>query len=500
MTTTLPRRPGPFAGLVGDIPASLVVFLVALPLSLGIAVASGATPQAGLIAATIGGIVVGLLGGAPLQVSGPAAGLTVMVYGYVQQFGLASVGIVGAIAGGVQMLGGTMRLARAALAISPAVLHAMLAGIGILIALGQLHTILGGTPKSNALANLATLPAALAHADPGALLVGGITLAVLLAWPRLGRRLPFLPGSLVAILAGTLVSLLLPGDLARVTIAGSLLDAIRLPAFGDHEFTAYLGAGIALAVVASAESLLCAVATDQLHPGPRADLDRELVAQGIANTLSGLVGGLPITGVIVRSSANIASGARTKWSATLHGVWMAVFVLCFAGLLAHVPMAALGALLVQVGVKLVKIAEARKVASFGDLHVYLVTLLGVVFWNLLWGIGIGFALALLLLLRRTSRVELATTDHANGTLEVRVGGHLSFLAVPALVAQLGELPPRRTVHLHFEVDGLDHAAIEAVRSWRSGYEKAGGKVVKASLDRLWRELSGRGDQTPPAEE
>lgn len=474
-----------------DLPASLVVFLVALSLSLGIAVASGAPPLSGLIAAAVGGIVVGLFGGAPMQVSGPAAGLTVMVFGYVQQFGLPSLGVIVVIAGILQMTGGVLRLARAAMAMSPAVLHAMLAGIGVLITLGQVRGLFGAKPGKNAIDNLLTLPEVIANASAAPMIIGGTTLAVLLLWPKIEKKVPFIPGSLAAVLIGTLVSLVLPEGFPRVEITGSLIDAIHLPTFGDRQLTDFLGAGIALAIVASAESLLCAVATDNLHSGARANLDRELFGQGLGNTLSGLLGGLPITGVIVRSSANIAAGARTRWSAILHGVWMAVFVLFFSALLTKVPMAALAALLVQVGVKLVKIKEIKKVAAFGDLLVYLVTIGGVVFWNLLWGIATGFGLAIALLLKRISSIEVTSTEQANGEVEVRVCGNLSFLSVPSLVARLRELPPKRTLLVRFEIEGLDHAAVEAVRSWRVGYEKSGGKVVKAPLDELWREMVGR---------
>ncbi|MBK9385815.1 MAG: SulP family inorganic anion transporter [Planctomycetes bacterium] len=484
-------QPKPSASILSaDFPASLVVFLVALPLSLGIAVASGATPQSGLIAAMIGGIVVGLFSGAPLQVSGPAAGLTVMVYAYVQKFGLPSLGIVVVIAGLLQILGGLLRIARAAMAISPAVLHAMLAGIGVLITLGQVHVLFGAKPKGGALENLSSLPQSIAETNPQALLIGAVTLVVLFGWPKVAKRLSFLPASLVAIVVGTLVSLLLPGGFAKVEVSGSLFDALHLPVFGDHALGEYVVAGVALAIVASAESLLCAVATDQLHSGPRANLDRELLAQGLGNTASGLLGGLPITGVIVRSSANIAAGGKTRWSATLHGVWMALFVIFLAGILSRVPMAALAALLVQVGVKLVKVKEIKKVAAFGDLLVYVVTIAGVVFLNLLWGIGIGFALALVLLLRRLSRLDVESVE-TGSEVEVHVRGNLNFLAVPALVARLGVLPAHRTVRLCFEVDQIDHAAIEAVRGWRAGYERSGGKVIKDSLDTLWRELIGR---------
>lgn len=479
-----------------DVPASLVVFLVALPLSLGIAVASGAPVRAGLIAAVIGGLVVGIAGGAPLQVSGPAAGLSVMVYGFIQKFGFETTCLIAGFAGLLQIAAGSAGIAQAALAISPAVLHAMLAGIGILIALGQMHVMLGHTPKGSALANITGLGDSLVHVNASALIVGGTTLFVLIAWNRfLAKKVSFLPGSLVAIAVGTAVSFLTPGEIPHVAIGSGLFGELHAPSMGSASLEELVLSGLALFVVASAESLLCAVATDQLHSGVRANLNRELFAQGLGNVLSGLVGGLPITGVIVRSSANIAAGARTRVSAILHGVWMLLFVVLASGLLARVPMAALAALLVHVGVNLVKLKELRKIAEFNEALVYGVTLAGVVFINLLWGIGIGFALALVLLLRRTSVIDLEVEAHGE-ELHATLTGTLSFLAVPSVVSKLRALPAGRTVHLYFDVDELDHAAIEAIRGWRVSYQNAGGKVVKLPLDVLWREL--RSPAAPPS--
>jgi carbonic anhydrase len=479
------------ASLAKDLPASLVVFLVALPLSLGIALASGAPVRAGLVAAIVGGLVVGLFGGAPMQVSGPAAGLSVMVYGFVQKFGFEATCVIAAIAGLMQMAAGSAGIAQAALAISPSVLHAMLAGIGILIALGQLHVLLGSTPRGSALANLTGLGDSLRHLNSSALAVGVVTLLVLIAWNRFAaKRVPFLPGSLVAIAVGTAVSYLAPGDVPHVKVGADLLGAVSPPSLGGAHLGDLVLAGLALFVVASAESLLCAVATDQLHSGPRANLNRELFAQGLANTTSGLLGGLPITGVIVRSSANIAAGARTRLSAILHGVWMLTFVLLFTSLLARIPMAALAALLVHVGINLVKMKELRKIARFQEGLVYGVTLAGVVFINLLWGIGIGFALALVLLLRRTAQVQVDISSRGHDVYAT-LRGSLSFLAVPQIVSQLRAIPAGRTVYLKFDVSQIDHAAIEAIRAWRTGYQSAGGTVVKRELDVLWRELLPR---------
>jgi len=486
------------SSLSKDVPSSLVVFLVALPLSLGIAVASGAPVRSGLIAAMVGGIVVGVFGGAPLQVSGPAAGLSVMVYGFVQKFGFEATCVIAAIGGLLQIAAGSAGLAQAALAISPAVLQAMLAGIGILIALGQMHVLLGSTPKGSAINNLIGLPDSLRHMSVGAVLVGGSTLLVIVLWNRfLSKRVPFIPGSLVAIAVGTLVSFLVPGAIPRVSVGAGLLSELSRPAIGSAHIGDLVLGGLALFVVASAESLLCAVATDQLHPGPRANLNRELFAQGLANVASGLLGGLPVTGVIVRSSANIAAGARTRVSAILHGVWLLLFVLLASSLLARVPMAALAALLVHVGVNLVKIKELRKIARFNEVIVYGATLAGVVFINLLWGIGIGLALALALFLRRTAVVDIEVEPRGE-ELHVTMRGNLSFLAVPSVVSKLRSLPASRTVHLKFDVDQIDHAAIEAIRGWRVGYQSAGGKVVKEPLDVLWRELLPRSATPAPS--
>jgi carbonic anhydrase len=477
------------ATLSKDVSASLVVFLVALPLSIGIAVASGAPIRAGLVAGVIGGIVVGLLGGAPLQVSGPAAGLTVMVFGYVERFGFEATCAIGVGAGIVQVIAGSAGVARAALAISPAVLQAMLAGIGVLIALGQTHVLFGGASKSSALENLSALPETFAGTHTGALAVGAATLALLVLWNKLlAKRLPFLPGSLVAIAAGTLLSFAFTDRPPRVEVPDNVLAAFTWPSLGAAKVSDLILASLALAFVASCESLLCAVATDKLHSGPRAHLNRELLAQGAGNILSGALGGLPVTGVIVRSSANIAAGGKTQLSAVLHGVWMLIFVAFFAGFLGLIPRAALAALLVHVGVKLVKFNELRKVAKFGEATVYLATLLGVVFINLLWGIGIGVALALLMLLRRLMRVELQVVE-LDGELHATLRGALTFLVVPVIARELALIAPAKTVRLRVDAHQIDHAAIEAIRDWRVGYEAAGGKVVKQPLDELWRELA-----------
>ena len=468
-----------------DILSSLVVFLVALPLSLGIAIASGVPVRAGLIAAVCGGIVVGLLGGAPLQVSGPAAGLTVIVYALVQKFGVESVAVIAMAAGAIQVLLGLIKAARLTLAASPSVIHAMLAGIGILIALGQFHVLLGFSPGSSAIANLRLLPEHLLGAHWGAVAIGLTTLAVIIGWNRWVRpRVPQLPGALPGVVVGTLLAAGLSLDLPRVAFASDFLTLPSFPTWGGLSWTDLLIQALTLALVASAESLLCAVATDRLHSGKRANLDRELLAQGAGNLVSGFFGGLPVTGVIVRSSANVSAGARTRLSAILHAVWILVFVLAFGGVLRLIPLAALAALLVHTGVNLVKMKELAKVHEHGEGLIYAVTLMGVVFNKLLWGIGIGFALSLIFLLYQVSRIQVKSKDQGEA-IEVSISGALTFLSVPSLIYELNSLPPARKLKLSFEIQRIDLAAIETIRDWKSGYERTGGTVQKESLDRLF---------------
>lgn len=471
-----------------DLPASLVVFLIALPLSLGIALASGAPIKAGLIAAIIGGIAVGLFGGAPLQVSGPAAGLTVMVFGFIQKYGFQATCTITLLAGGMQILLGLLGVGQLTLAISPSVIEAMLAGIGILIALSQTYVLMGATPQGSALNNLAGLPKAFMERNDQALALGLMTLLILWAWNRyLSNKVKVIPGSLVAVIAGTAMAGFFSLDVPKVTIDAHIFDALSLPHFALADMPHLLLAALALTIVASAESLLCAVATDKLHSGPRANLNKELLGQGIANSLSGVLGGLPVTGVIVRSSANINAGAKSSGSAILHGVWLLLFATFLANYLAYIPLAVLAGLLIFTGVKLVKLHEIKKLMAFNEALIYFVTLSGVVFINLLWGIGIGFGLALLMLILKMSQFEVRVFDKSS-PIQVLVTGSLTFLGIPSLIRQLDALPKNETLHLILEVDHLDHASLEAIRSWKEGYEKTGGRVIKAPLEQLWKEL------------
>jgi len=470
--------------LASDLPASLVVFLVALPLCMGIALASGAPIMSGLIAGVVGGLVVGMFGGVPLLVSGPAAGLAVMVFGFIQELGFAATCAAVAAAGLIQMALGGMKVARAALGISPAVIHGMLAGIGILIVLGQLHIVLGGAPQSNAWANLRELPEQIADLHGPATILGLVTIGILVLWQVMpNSRLKKVPGPLVAVVGASVAAAIWGADVKRVELAGSLFQSIQLPTLPSN-WGAFAVAVFSLALVASAESLLSAVATDKLHTGSRANLDKELFAQGMANTLSGLLGGLPITGVIVRSAANIAAGAKTRASAFLHGVWMLLFVSLLGSYLGLVPLTVLAGLLVYVGAKLVNMHHIQELRKRGELVVYVVTVAGVVGINLLAGIGLGFAVAVGRLLWRLGRVQVEVKQEGE-IHQVRVGGALTFVGVPQLSAALAAVPTGAQVELDLAVETLDHSGYEALESWCQNHRKTGGKVWMEPLEDVW---------------
>ncbi|MTD59499.1 SulP family inorganic anion transporter [Amycolatopsis pithecellobii] len=503
MTTTVREHAPPgskgkrhktFENLKHNVPASLVVFLVAVPLSLGIALASGAPIVAGLIAAIVGGVIAGALGGSALQVSGPAAGLTVIMAETINEFGWAVTCAITVLAGALQILLGLSRIARAALAISPAIVHGMLAGIGVTIVLAQLHVVLGGSPQSSPIDNLLQLPRQLLDPHGTATVIGVLTIAILLGWGRLPAAVRKVPGPLAAIVTVTVLSVAAGMTVPRVDVPADVLAIRFVPEFPGGGWSDFALAVVTIALVASVESLLSAVATDKMHTGRRANLNRELMGQGAANMVSGALGGLPVTGVIVRSSTNVQSGARTRASAVLHGLWILLFVVVLAGLLRNIPLAALAGLLVHVGARLVNIGHIKDVLRHGDLPVYLVTLVGVVAVDLLTGVLIGIGLAAVLMLRRLLWAGIHAERGEEGW-RVVVEGALSALSIPRLSARLNEIPQGSRVTLELVVDYLDHAAFDMLSAWQHSHEKAGGIVIVDEIGHPWFERGKSGEPT-----
>ncbi|WP_103351424.1 bifunctional SulP family inorganic anion transporter/carbonic anhydrase [Amycolatopsis sp. CA-128772] len=486
--------PKPFAHLKNlkhDFFASIVVFLVAVPLSLGVAFAAGAPLLSGLISAVVGGLVASLFGGSPLQVSGPSAALTVVLADTIATHGWPVTCAITVAAGLLQILFGLTRLARAALAVSPAIVHGLLAGIGVTLVLGQLHVVLGGSAQGSALANVLALPGQVAAHHDQAVLIGVVTLGVLLAWPRLPKVVRRVPAPLAAVTLATGLSVLAGLSLPRVDLPAGLPALHVVPRLPDGGWAGFALAALTIALIAGLESLLSAVSVDKLRGGPRTDLDRELIGQGAANVAAGALGGFPVTGVIVRSMTNFEAGARTRASAMLHCVWILAACLLFTGLLRSIPLAALAALLVYVGTKLVNLNGLKEVRRHGDLPVYVVTLAGAIAVNLLTGVAAGILLALALMLRRMifSGIHVETDGDRH---RVVIEGALTFLSVPRLTRVLAELPPDAEVTLELLVDYLDHAAFDCLRGWQQAHA---GPVTVDEIGHPWFERGRSGAPT-----
>ncbi len=491
------------ATLPRDLMASVVVFLVALPLCMGIAIASGLPPAKGVITGIVGGLVVGWLAGAPLQVSGPAAGLTVLVFELVQQYGAAMLGPILLLAGALQLLAGRLKLGCWFRVTAPAVVYGMLACIGILIVLSQLHVMMDAQPEASGLDNLGAFPAALWAALPfsggngmAAASLGLLTIACMWTWDRLRpQRLRLLPGALLGVAAATLVGLWLGLDVRRVEVPDNLADAISwlqpadLLAFADPGL---LVAALAVAFIASAETLLSAAAVDRMHQGPRADFDRELTAQGVGNMLCGVLGALPMTGVIVRSSANVQAGAHTRLSAMLHALWLLAAVVLLAALLEQIPVASLAGVLVYTGLKLIDLDALRQLGRYGRMAmlIHVATALTIVATDLLTGVLLGFALTLAQLAWQASRLKIGVARDGR-RVELRMQGAATFLRVPQLARALQGVPQDAWLHVPMaNLRYIDHACMELLEEWQRANQASGARLI-IEARALTRRVEGR---------
>jgi MFS superfamily sulfate permease-like transporter len=472
-----------------DFVASIVVFLVAMPLCMGIAVASGVSPEKGLITGVIGGVVVGAIAGSPLQVSGPAAGLAVIVFEIVRNQGLSALGPILLVAGAIQVLAGVCRLGQWFRAISPAVVHGMLAGIGALIVFGQLHVLLDRTPLSSGVANLAAIPDAFISLSPltigqaeAAFAVGASTILTIWLWEKFRpKSLKLMPGALVGVLVGTGIAALFTLDVKKVVAPESIMGALSFPDFGRLAEPAILTAAVAIAFIASAETLLSAAAVDRMHNGVRTKYNKELVAQGVGNTLCGFLGGLPMTGVIVRSSANVQAGAATRLSTMLHGMWILGLVALLPFVLEQIPMAALAGVLVVTGWKLISLKHVRHLFhQYGLLPaiIWTGTFVMVVATDLLMGVLVGLALSLLELIPFLRRPRLAIKQRAaEDEAEVELSGAATFLQLPKLTATLESLPAGKPVRLILRgLNQIDHTSAEMLADWLERRRLAGARI------------------------
>ncbi len=459
-----------------DLPASIVVFFVAVPLCLGIALASGAPLFAGIIAGIVGGIVVGIASGSPLGVSGPAAGLAVIVFTSIETLGGSWEAFLVAVvlAGAIQFAMGYAKAGFIAYFFPSSVIKGMLTGIGLLIILKQIPHALGWDKDPQG--DLALIQVdgqntfseiinALQYFTPGAVIIAGISLAILILWDKVLMKshkiFQLIQGPLVVVVLGIVMNILYQNGTLNYSLTADQLVSIPVP--NDlmgfiHQFTfpdfSALGnyqvykIAIVLAIVASLETLLCVEATDKLDPYKRiTPTNRELKAQGLGNMVAGLIGGLPVTQVIVRSSANIAFGGRTKMSAILHGVLLLVSAITIASILNMIPLASLAAILLMVGYKLAKPSLFKQMYKLGweQFVPFTATVVGILTTDLLRGITIGVLFGIFYTLRHSYRNTYHLKDHTTdegGQVVHRLilREEVSFFNKPRMMKVLDKIP------------------------------------------------------------
>ena len=463
-----------------DLGASVVVFLIALPLCVGVAVASGVPAELGIITGVVGGLVVGLLPGSTMQVSGPAAGLTVLVADTVAKYGLAALGVIVLGAGLIQILLGLLRCGRWFRAISPSVVQGMLAGIGLMLLLSQLYPFAGAAQPATTFAKAAQLPellvsAVTTEAGRTALALGVPTIVLMVLWRRTPLRA--VPGVLVGVVITSAIAAVLALPVTRIEV-GPLAQDVRLPDFSLLS-PEVLGAAAVFGLVASAESLFSAAAVDRLHDGPRTRYNKELVTQGAGNMLCGLLGALPMTAVIVRSAANVQAGASTRASRVLHGIWLLLFVTLLPGLLSMIPVAVLAAVLMHAGWKLLELP--RVVALWRtdrtECALLLLTAVLIVGTDLLTGTLAGLVAAVLKTAWDVSRLSITVMPHGDDHMHVALRGTATFLRLPRLLGTLEGLPEGERVRMDLtELRHLDRACRQAIEQWAEEQRRAGRAV------------------------
>ncbi|MCX4821274.1 SulP family inorganic anion transporter [Streptomyces sp. NBC_01142] len=450
--------------LATEITASFVVFLVALPLCIGVAVASGAPPELGIISGVVGGLVVGMARGSTLQVSGPAAGLAALVAEAVLEHGLATLGVI-VLASGVLQIGlGLIRLGRMFQAISIAVVQGMLAGIGLPLMFSQAYPLADAKALGKPIENILGIPELVTSTlgDPQKAIAAGLgitTVVLSFVWKKMPGPVARVPAALVAVAGGMAVASL-PGVQVTTLQVGNLLASVQIP--GPTQFAALASGSVlttvvTFTVIASAESLFTAAAVDRMHTGERTRYNSELIAQGAGNTLCGFLGALPMTAVVARSSANVQAGARTRLSRTLHGLWLLAFALLLPGVLALIPISVLAGVLVHSGWKLFAPEEFPKMwrQDRGEFVVMTVTTVAIVATALLEGVLVGLAAGIVLAALRMSQTSVRTSVEGD-TAKLVMTGNATFLRLPKLIDALDTVAAAGMPRMRLDLTGVAH--------------------------------------------
>lgn len=496
-----------FKHIQKDAISGLIVFLIALPLCLGIAQASNAPLFSGIVSGIIGGIVVGMLSGSHLSVTGPAAGLTAIVITALAALNFPVFLCAVIIAGAVQVILGFLRAGSIANYIPSSVIEGMLAGIGLTIIIKQIPDAVGYAKNKAAVMadaddgfTMDTITSSLQHIEPGAVVIALVGLAILVAWQtKVFKKLSIIPAGLLVVILGIVLNEVFKSGSSTLALDSSHLVTLPVPNtvqeffsfFTLPDFSGFTNpkvweVGLTIAAVASIETLLCIEAVDKLDPMKRySPTNRELKAQGIGNMLAGFVGGLPVTSVIVRSSANLNAGARSKLSAIIHGVLLLVCVAAIPTLLNLIPKAALAAILIFTGYRLCRPAIFKHMWQGGITQFvpFVATVVAVVGIDLLKGVGIGLLISIFYILRQNLRTSyfFQRSSYSNGELiRIKLAQEVSFLNKASIKETLENLPKRSTVIIDAsETEYIDFDVLDLIRDFYA--TKAPDREIQMSL-------------------
>lgn len=504
-----------FSNIKNDATSGLVVFLIAVPLCLGIALACGAPLIAGINAGIVGGIVIGALSKSQLSVSGPAAGLTAIVAAAIISLGSFEIFLCAVmVAGLIQFVLGLLKAGGISNYFPSNVIEGMLAAIGVIIILKELPHAVGydkdnmgdffygmfeAEPREENI--LTSVWHTIGHIHPGALLIAIVSIIILIIWQRPAfKKIQWLPGGLIAVLSGILINELFRASGSKLLIAEEhmvnlpvaanmeqYLNNYMLPDFSGFANPAVWQTGIIIAIVASIETLLCIEATDKLDPQKRyTSGNAELRAQGIGNMVCGLIGALPVTSVIVRSSANINSGAKSKMSTIIHGCLLLVCVALIPALLNRIPLAALAAILIMTGYKLCNPKVFRHMWKEGGITQFtpfIVTVVAVVLTDLLKGVALGLVVSIFFILRQNMRIPYyySRSSFSNGELiKLTLAQEVSFLNKASIKETLDKLPENCSVIIDASnTEYIDFDVLDIIRDFQES--RAVSNNIKVSL-------------------
>ncbi len=494
------EKQGLFKEIKSDLPASIVVFFVAVPLCLGIALASGAPLFSGIIAGIIGGIVVGVASGSPLGVSGPAAGLAVIVFSAISSLGSWPAFLTALVlAGIIQLILGFAKAGFIAFFFPSSVIKGMLSGIGLLIILKQIPHALGYDKdvegddaflQSDGENTFSAIGSALDFVTPGAIIIAIVSLAILILWDAVLTKkhkiFQLIQGPIVVVILGIVMNYFYQNGILNFSLSADQVVSLPVP----QNFTEFLGqftfpdfsvltsykvyeVAIVLAIIASLETLLCVEATDKLDPQKRVTpTNQELKAQGLGNVISGLIGGLPITQVIVRSSANINFGGKTKMSAILHGVFLLISAVLLSSVLNMLPLASLAAILLMVGYKLAKPSLFKQMYNLGwtQFIPFVATIVGILLTDLLKGITIGILFGIFYVLRESYRNshlhDVITKENGNNVHRISLAEEVSFFNKANILHALDAIPENSKVIIDYtKSKSISYDVIELINNY-----------------------------------